>query len=583
MASRPSAPYKRRRAASPHVAQKRTRMGEELPHDDETKPAWKQTAEDEQGRRRFHGAFTGGFSAGHFNTVGSKEGWTPQTFVSSRTNRATVTHRAEDYMDDEDRAEAEQTQHLETMGGGVAGDGARDGIAVDGDTGGVLVAQKMEWRRGQGAGRKVRRGARFEPVGADGVVEMHLFAPEDIPLRRYAPRDKGRKGLGFEPEARLDEEGNEDQEHPSPMAVVPLVRFKKPKKKSAFKRTGFGTGVLDNGSDDEDPYSLGPKITINYALGKDKKKKKPTKIIRPQKKRGLVSNASARRPSTSLVGFMCRGRIVHRSRKGSYAVPKAAPDWKPSNAIAISQPQSFQSVPEAARASNLDPSARARMLGEMPLRSNSVFNYISKEARDRIAAATGRPDLPPGLGLRPPKDGVPASDAVTPKVEQSEEQRTEETLIPALGANSAKQALTYIGTPFMPFGDDSYKRVRYLDFLRYRAGLKEPPKRDSNMSVSIWTSELQEFVQVATATPSSDGKVTGSISASLAARFTQSANRFVSAGVLQPGQSKTLPPALFPKQEDPAEQAAQMGMFGALTRSEFAFHPSRLLCKRFGV
>ena len=29
---------------------------------------------DSQGRRRFHGAFTGGFSAGYFMTVGSKEG-----------------------------------------------------------------------------------------------------------------------------------------------------------------------------------------------------------------------------------------------------------------------------------------------------------------------------------------------------------------------------------------------------------------------------------------------------------------------------------------------------------------------------
>ena len=29
---------------------------------------------DEQGRRRFHGAFTGGFSAGYYNTVGTKEG-----------------------------------------------------------------------------------------------------------------------------------------------------------------------------------------------------------------------------------------------------------------------------------------------------------------------------------------------------------------------------------------------------------------------------------------------------------------------------------------------------------------------------
>ena len=33
---------------------------------------------------RFHGAFTGGFSAGHHNTAGSSEGWTPATFRSSR-------------------------------------------------------------------------------------------------------------------------------------------------------------------------------------------------------------------------------------------------------------------------------------------------------------------------------------------------------------------------------------------------------------------------------------------------------------------------------------------------------------------
>lgn len=35
-------------------------------------PVWQQEATDEAGRRRFHGAFTGGFSAGFFNTVGSK-------------------------------------------------------------------------------------------------------------------------------------------------------------------------------------------------------------------------------------------------------------------------------------------------------------------------------------------------------------------------------------------------------------------------------------------------------------------------------------------------------------------------------
>ena len=37
-------------------------------------PEWNQVVTDERGRRRFHGAFTGGFSAGYFNTVGSREG-----------------------------------------------------------------------------------------------------------------------------------------------------------------------------------------------------------------------------------------------------------------------------------------------------------------------------------------------------------------------------------------------------------------------------------------------------------------------------------------------------------------------------
>jgi G patch domain-containing protein 1 len=86
---------------------------------------------DEQGRRRLHGAFTGGFSAGYFNTVGSKEGtfisisltlvfydrifsgWTPSTFVSSRSDRAKQKgSRPEDFMDEEDLAELREGQKL---------------------------------------------------------------------------------------------------------------------------------------------------------------------------------------------------------------------------------------------------------------------------------------------------------------------------------------------------------------------------------------------------------------------------------------------------------------------------------------
>ena len=77
---------------------------------------------DERGRpMRFHGAFTGGFSAGYWNTVGSEEGFVPRKFVSSRSQKEEAeaaadakqkqkqmpkrSQRPEDFMDDEDVSE----------------------------------------------------------------------------------------------------------------------------------------------------------------------------------------------------------------------------------------------------------------------------------------------------------------------------------------------------------------------------------------------------------------------------------------------------------------------------------------------
>lgn len=80
---------------------------------EENVPTWKQEVTDAQGRKRLHGAFTGGYSAGYFNTVGSKEGWTPSTFVSSRTARHKAVEKTVlDYMDDEDLAEIEDDRQL---------------------------------------------------------------------------------------------------------------------------------------------------------------------------------------------------------------------------------------------------------------------------------------------------------------------------------------------------------------------------------------------------------------------------------------------------------------------------------------
>lgn len=68
------------------------------------KPIWMQEARNESGGKRFHGAFTGGFSAGYHNTVGSKEGWMPSTFHSSKDygTASTITQGLEKYGDSED-------------------------------------------------------------------------------------------------------------------------------------------------------------------------------------------------------------------------------------------------------------------------------------------------------------------------------------------------------------------------------------------------------------------------------------------------------------------------------------------------
>ena len=66
-----------------------------------------QIATDQNGKRRFHGAFTGGFSAGFFNTVDTPQGWTPSQFKSSRkigenSSGDCKLQKPEDFMDDED-------------------------------------------------------------------------------------------------------------------------------------------------------------------------------------------------------------------------------------------------------------------------------------------------------------------------------------------------------------------------------------------------------------------------------------------------------------------------------------------------
>ncbi|XP_057889878.1 G patch domain-containing protein 1 isoform X1 [Melospiza georgiana] len=189
-------------------------------------PLQEQTVKDAKGRyQRFHGAFTGGFSAGYFNTVGTKEGWTPSAFVSSRQKRADRTvFGPEDFMDEEDLSEfgiapkditttddfaskakdriKEKARQIAGVVAPIPGTTAFDDlIGPSKITVGVELLRKMGWKEGQGIGPRVKRkprrqkpdptvkiyGCALPPGLSEGSEdEEDEYQPENV---TFAPKD----------------------------------------------------------------------------------------------------------------------------------------------------------------------------------------------------------------------------------------------------------------------------------------------------------------------------------------------------------------------------------------------------------
>ncbi|KAJ8607291.1 hypothetical protein MRB53_040389 [Persea americana] len=564
-------------------------------------PVWKQEVTDERGRKRLHGAFTGGFSAGYFNTVGSKEGWTPSTFVSSRTNRKkddknVAQQRPEDFMDDEDLAEAAEAQKLQVNDdfaglGSTEQDRRRKGFIMDllrpqGATMGTKLLQKMGWREGQGVGARIRRKADLGDHGASENGAVHTFAPSNTAMISFTRKDD-RKGLGFHGEDRL-EDGRGKQASPDNSDEEP--RTLKPKVKIKPKMGAFGVGVLDDDDpDDNDPYEMGPKIKYNRVIGGDKVKVKAkskasslpssnplirSKPVFLSKKKVLGAKPGFRKCHDGrfpLDGFLLSASLEDMSTTVSntdnYPMPEIPEGWTSAKATSEgTQSAPFKSTADLAKASTLDPKSRAALLGESLLPGRSVFDFISPAARDRLAAASGKANLPAGRGE------VPAMDR------QTSQFPAPQSTIPELDPEVALQALGRGIGGWTPYVEDEAKRARYRAFLEYRGGLKSDVLNPQpGMDKDQWYQELQEFARAA--------QVFKPMTGMMASRFTSSSAAPMSQ---QDDSSKDLAallskPTTSQRAEDPAEKAAQMGMFGPLTRSTVPFYPSRLLCKRFIV
>ncbi|XP_070985322.1 G patch domain-containing protein 1-like isoform X2 [Oncorhynchus clarkii lewisi] len=207
-------------------------------------PLHEQTVKDEKGRyQRFHGAFTGGFSAGYFNTVGTKEGWTPATFVSSRQQKAGRQNaRPEDFMDEEDLGDhgiaprqitttadfasgrkdviRDKARAITSLSAPIPGDTVlEDLVAPARSSMGVELLRKMGWKDGQGVGPRVKRrlckqradsatrafGSASPPNGSsesqdeedeEFLPENLTFAPKDVTPIDFTPK-VDLHGLGY--------------------------------------------------------------------------------------------------------------------------------------------------------------------------------------------------------------------------------------------------------------------------------------------------------------------------------------------------------------------------------------------------
>jgi G patch domain-containing protein 1 len=512
--------------------------------------------------------------------------------------------RPEDFMDEEDLREAEEARVLSTSEG-FAGlgttkedvmrtGGLMDIFRVAGDTVGVRLLKRMGWREGQGIGPKVRRAVRTDD-GEAASNKTYLFAPDDPQMISFN-RKTDHKGLGYSGEARLPSSqksattqsstrSDDEEDTETRTGLVRNVARKK------GKTGGFGVGILnDTGSDDEDPYQMGPKILYTKVLGGakklDKKKKStlgsanPLVAARPvftSKKVNDAKSASGFRKCHDgrfpLDGFVLSSELDAFAsislQDNIYKPLEVPPDWKSSKTGQQHQPEStYVSAAEAAKASSLNAQSRSALLGEEQLPGKSVFDFLSPSARERIVAASGRSNLPAAGGEKAPK-GYEAT--------AEEEWKTLQDSVPHLDSNLALQALARGVGGWMPYAEDEAKRSRYRAYLETQAGTRQGlPPRGKDMSKDDWVIEMQEFARAAQVFKPVDGLI---------------ASRFTSSSVQPQGSPDTgsgtstgsLVTKPASKPEDPAEAAAKLGMFGPMTRSVQNFYPTRLLCKRFNV
>uniref|UniRef100_A0A8C2AIL5 G patch domain containing 1 n=1 Tax=Cyprinus carpio TaxID=7962 RepID=A0A8C2AIL5_CYPCA len=537
-------------------------------------PVHEQTVKDEKGRyKRFHGAFTGGFSAGYFNTVGSQEGWTPSTFVSSRQQKAERQNaRPEDFMDEEDFSEhgiapreivttedfaSERKDQLKDKARAVSSLAA----LIPGDTGlleeliaparssiGVELLRKMGWKDGQGVGPRLKRrqrkqntdavkvhGCALLPSGSEEsededdefAPENVTFAPKDVVPVDFTPKVDSH-GLGYRGLNPLQALGGGSES-----AHINLFTLQSDRTSSLFgdrntgqKRRGgiagqaFGVGAMEN--EDADIYHKDSMSNYDTVLGGEEPGDGLYGWTAPQQytRKKNDSKRDVVYLGRILDGFTLASQVTEI--KTVYPPPDLPRDYRPVHY--------FRPV--------VDLSTVSPIVAQALQASRGHLSQDAPQQGRHSLDSSQRRDM---LGETP----LQGPSSVFELLGSKDRERLNE--IPedrAAVVASAKAAA-----------------LQTLSSQALESSL------DSSMTEWERGRERDEFVRAAVLYKPSNS--------SLSSRFTRSKNEDDTDSVEVTRDQEN--------DVDDKQAAVKMKMFGKLTRDTFEWHPEKLLCKRFNV
>uniref|UniRef100_A0A182QSF9 G-patch domain-containing protein n=1 Tax=Anopheles farauti TaxID=69004 RepID=A0A182QSF9_9DIPT len=505
---------------------------------------------DSNGKRRFHGAFTGGFSAGYWNTVGSEEGWKPTEFKSSRTEKSAVTRQQNpmDFMDEEDLGEfgiaPQRVQTREDFAANSGGSGAQRTTSnkrrldmgfskgpIPGqpvlralleparEKTAVKILKQMGWREGQGIGERQTRGEK-KRANERTCKEQYL-------MKMYGCEIPGRTEQTIEqPE---EDDGSEDSESDyeitfAPDDFDPLVAALKDNafglgysgldrgesskgfrlfdtlelvdrnnKKLSIRGQAFGIGALED-DDDLDVYARDDMSRYDFSL-EDKKQSKQRAIERDPREANTLEGF---RPQTA-GGCGTRTKTVFRVAMPDHFRPR---NWEERRSrfdpLDEERAKKIQRENEhkirGLGRHDLDPKERGEILGEnRMITSNPVLEMINRQSSNFVR----REVIDESKETRPVE-----GDAVPVEVKQ----QPPSSIVPS-GLVQQPKVLErqYIGSTkegFKPFIAVPEKQERYERFLAFQPTERYLTREQyleslQPLNLSSWDREreLKEFLQ----------------------------------------------------------------------------------------